>query len=89
MFEEDLKAAIFGLDFLSSNEGWIGFCRVQRQVSWLLKFFLLDLESKINCILLVTFAAPYDCNAITFSTVFYFRLYTGDEKFTSAIVILN
>ena len=44
MFEEDLKAAIFALDFL------------------------LDLESKINCILLVTFVTL--SIAITFSTVF-------------------
>ena len=87
MFEEDLKAAIFGLDFLSSNESWIGHCRVQQQVSWLLKFFLLDLEWKINCILLVTFVTL--SIAITFSTVFNFRLSTGDEKITSAIMILT
>ena len=45
--------AIVGLDFVSSNNSYLGFHRVQQQVSRLQQFLILDSESTINCILYI------------------------------------
>ena len=62
------------LDFVSSNNSCLGFCRVQQQVSRLQQFLMLDSESTINIKIELWAQSLHAVNKLGQSTVGHYTL---------------